>query len=180
MREQILKADPETEFWTSERVFILELSNSEADREVSIARARVEPGVTTQLHRLNGIIERYVVQQGEGEMEVGDEPETSIGPGDVVLVPAGVQQRITNTGNEDLLFLCVCTPPFFADAYESLEPPARASDEDLASSEDSASDDAKAEDSADEVTSHVEPQEAESGDNSADSPSQSRGRKKSV
>ena len=121
MRERIFRADVASEFWTEERCFILELSNSVQDAAVSIARARVEPSVTTQLHRLNGVDERYVVLEGEGSMEVGDRRRVKVGPGDVVVVPAGTPQRIENTGDRDLLFLCVCTPRFVADAYESLE-----------------------------------------------------------
>lgn len=121
MRELILKPDPAAETWTEERCFILELSNSDRDPHLSIARARVEPAVTTQLHRLDGIAERYIVLQGHGVMEVGELPPTPVGPGDVVLVPAGVRQRITNSGREDLIFLCVCTPRFVASAYRSME-----------------------------------------------------------
>ncbi len=120
MRENILHAEPSAEFWTPERCFILELSNNPLDPEVSIARARVEPAVTTQLHRLNGIAERYVVTSGEGVMHVGDEPPTAVAPGSVVWVPDGVRQRITNTGDSDLVFLCVCTPRYFEGAYEAL------------------------------------------------------------
>ena len=120
MREKILQADPGAEFWTAERCFILELSNSENDDDVSIARARVEPSVTTQLHRLNGVTERYVVIEGEGVMQVGDQTPTPVNPGSVVLVPAGVPQRISNVGSHDLICLCICTPPFFEEAYEAL------------------------------------------------------------
>lgn len=121
MRETILDADPSAELWTSERCFILELSNGAHDPEVSIARARVEPAVTTQLHRLEGVTERYVIVSGEGLMQVGDQEPAAVAAGSVVLVPAGVEQRITNTGEEDLVFLCVCTPPFSEGAYRALE-----------------------------------------------------------
>lgn len=121
MNPDILKPDPAAETYTPERCFILELSNSSRDGEVSIARARVLPGVTTQLHRLEGVAERYVILAGEGAMEVGDRAPSTVGAGDVVLVPAGVKQRIRNTGRDDLIFLCVCTPPFVPTSYQSLE-----------------------------------------------------------
>jgi mannose-6-phosphate isomerase-like protein (cupin superfamily) len=121
MREAILSADPASEFFTEERCFILEMSNSVADEGASVARVRVEPGVTTQWHRLNGVDERYVLLEGEGRMEVGDLAPAMVGPGDVVLVPAGVRQRITNTGDGELLILCMCTPRFVPECYESLE-----------------------------------------------------------
>jgi mannose-6-phosphate isomerase-like protein (cupin superfamily) len=108
------------EVYTDERCFILELLGSSDDALVSIARARVEPGVTTALHRLNGVAERYVIQSGSGLVEVNGK-RSPVQPGNVVAIPAGCPQRITNTGGEDLVFLCICTPPFVADCYEDLE-----------------------------------------------------------
>ena len=120
MQQAILSAKTSDEFFTEERCFVLELSNSTADESASVARIRVEPGVTTQLHRLDGVEERYVILEGEGRMEVGDLEPTMVTAGDVVLVPAGVPQRITNTGAKDLLILCVCTPRFVPECYEAL------------------------------------------------------------
>ena len=42
-------------------------------------------------------------------------------PGDIVEIAAGLTQAISNTGEGDLLFLCICTPRFEWDNYESLE-----------------------------------------------------------
>jgi mannose-6-phosphate isomerase-like protein (cupin superfamily) len=108
----VKRFDPKTEFFTDEGCYIVELSNTEEDRGCSIARARVSPGVTTKLHYLNGTIERYVILEGEGRVEVGTEPPFNVRPFDVVVIPAGVTQRIANTGKVDLVFLCVCTPRF--------------------------------------------------------------------
>jgi hypothetical protein len=47
MKEKIKKQNLNNEFYTSEKCFIIELSNSPDDPEVSIARARVEPGYFT-------------------------------------------------------------------------------------------------------------------------------------
>lgn len=112
------KAKPEV--WTRERCFITELVNDAAWLEFSIARARVEPGVTTQLHALS-VHEAYVIESGTGLMSVGDQAPCRVGPGSVVTIPADISQRIENTGAEDLLFLCVCTPRFSQDCYTSLE-----------------------------------------------------------
>ena len=121
MDEAVIRADSRAEYFWPERCYILEMSNSESDPQVSLARCRVEAGVTTVLHRLRGVDERYIVQEGRGRMEVGDIPPAEVRAGDVVLVPAGTRQRITNTGAEDLVFLCVCSPRFRAECYESLE-----------------------------------------------------------
>lgn len=121
MRPRIEKADPSREFFApSERCYILETWRA-PDYSMSFARARVTPGVTTEWHALEGVVERYIITEGKGRMEVGDLPPTDVAPGDTVYIPAGVRQRITNTGPRDLVFYCVCTPPFSPDCYRPLE-----------------------------------------------------------
>ena len=120
MKALILKQDLSKEFSTEERCYIIESANASND-SLSIARARVAPGVTTQLHAIDGIDERYIVTEGRGRIQVGDLAPQNVGPGDVVLIPAGVRQRITNIGEIDLIFYCVCTPPFQPAAYRRLE-----------------------------------------------------------
>jgi mannose-6-phosphate isomerase-like protein (cupin superfamily) len=111
-------AERRAEYFFQEGCFITEWWNRAEDEAVSVARARVEPGVTTRFHRLAGITERYVIIEGEGNVEVGREPPRIVRPGDVVVIPPGVRQRITNRGATDLLFLAVCTPRFRREAYE--------------------------------------------------------------
>jgi mannose-6-phosphate isomerase-like protein (cupin superfamily) len=108
------------EFATEERCRITELLNVAECPEVSLALARVAPGVTTRLHAVTGIEERYVILRGEGVVEVGG-VKARVGPGDRVLIPAGVPQRIANTGVGELDFHCVCTPRFRPEAYVDLE-----------------------------------------------------------
>ena len=108
------------EFAIPEGCSIVEISNSPDDPHLSIARARVEPGVTTQWHRLAGIAERYVILEGSGRVEIGDRPPEDVHPGDVVLIPPTCRQRITNTGTADLVFLALCTPRFEQNYYEAL------------------------------------------------------------
>ena len=112
------KSKPEV--WTTERCFISEIINDDAWPTFSLARCRVEPGVTTQLHALS-VLEFYVVEQGRGSMRVGDEPPFDIGPGDTVTIPQHTAQSVANTGDSDLVFLCLCTPRFLQDCYTSLE-----------------------------------------------------------
>ena len=118
-----------SEYFFAEGCFIPEGWNSPADAEVSVACARVEPGVTTRWHRLHGVTERYLILAGQGRVEVGDRPPEDVGPGAVVLVPPGVRQRITNTGGVDLIFLAVCTPRFAPAIYEDLDPDGRKEEE---------------------------------------------------
>jgi len=117
----VQRAADAPEFPTQERCHIREFSNSEADPALSIAQARVEPGVTTRWHSLDGTTERYVIVAGAGEVEVGERGPTRIGPGDVVVIPPGCRQRIRNSGATDLLFLAICSPRFTPEAYRELE-----------------------------------------------------------
>ena len=121
MRETVKPFDATAEYYTPERCHILELSNIADDPDVSIARARVTPGVTTRWHRLRGIAERYVILEGQGRVEIGELPATDVGPGDVVFIPPGCRQRITQHGTGDLVFLAICSPRFVPAAYEDLE-----------------------------------------------------------
>ena len=109
------------EFLTAERCFILETYNTSNDETLSIARARVPPGVTTALHAVEGTTERYIIAEGRGRVEVGEMPSAEVGPGDVVVIPPGTQQRIRNLGSTDLIFYCVCTPRFRGENYRALE-----------------------------------------------------------
>jgi mannose-6-phosphate isomerase-like protein (cupin superfamily) len=121
MKETILHSNPAAEFFTPERCFINELSNSANDPELSIARARVAANVTTRWHRLKETTERYVILEGHGRVEVGEMPPQEVGPGDVVLIPPLSRQRIVNLGEQDLVFLALCTPRFRPEVYEDSE-----------------------------------------------------------
>lgn len=117
MKAGIKAASAADEYYFAEGCFITEWSNSPDDPAVSIARARVEPGRTTRWHCLRDTGERYVLLQGAGRVEIGDLPPQAVGAGDVVVIPPGTRQRITNTGDGDLVFLAICSPRFTAAAY---------------------------------------------------------------
>ena len=121
MKEAIRRVDPGAETYTDERCHITEWSNLSDDPAVSIAHARVEPGVTTRWHRLRDTVERYVMLSGRGWVEVGALEAQEVGPGDVVLIPPGCAQRIRCLGDEPLRFLAVCSPRFRQEAYEDIE-----------------------------------------------------------
>lgn len=121
MLPQVKKADQAAEFETSERCHITEVANDPGDEFVSIARARVEPGVTTAWHKLDNISERYIIVSGQGRVEIGELQPVEVLEGDVVRIPANIPQRITNTGQADLIFFAVCAPPFEQRRYVNLE-----------------------------------------------------------
>lgn len=105
------------EYYFEEGCYITELHNRADDAAVSVARARVPVGITTRWHALAGIVERYLIESGEGEVWVGDAPPRRVRGGDAVEIAAGQRQRIRNSGAADLVFLAVCTPRFVPGAY---------------------------------------------------------------
>jgi mannose-6-phosphate isomerase-like protein (cupin superfamily) len=120
MQAHIIKTNEADEYYFDEGCFILELSNSEADPDLSIARARVCPGVSTKLHRLKGTIERYVIIAGAGLVEVEGLEAQTVGAGDVAIIPPLCGQKITNNGDQDLVFLAICSPRFKPEAYAAI------------------------------------------------------------
>ena len=109
------------EYFFEEGCYITELSNSVDDPAVSIARARLAPGEATRWHMLRDTGERYVLLEGHGLVEVGDLQPQEVVPGDVVLIPPSTRQRITSVGQEDLIFLAICSPPFTPEVYIDIE-----------------------------------------------------------
>ncbi len=113
--------NPEKQYDSTERCAINELLNNANNLDCSIARASVAPGVCTQLHALENTIERYVILEGQGRVSIDKQDAVAVGQLDVITIPAGAAQKIANTGTEELVFLCICTPRFEARNYHNLE-----------------------------------------------------------
>ena len=114
MQPKIVKAKIPYEYLTPERCYIAE---NFSDKDVSIARATVKPGITTKSHHLKKIREIYIITAGEGKVTFSGLEPTNVSAGDVIVIPAEASQRITNIGQTDLVFYCVCTPRFTEDCY---------------------------------------------------------------
>lgn len=121
MKPSIFRPDNLQEVLTGERCHILEILNDPALPDLSLARARVEPGISTALHALEATDEVYYILEGIGSMETGDLPPREVRKGDAVFIPEGTAQRITNIGQDQLLILCICRPRFRQDYYRDLE-----------------------------------------------------------
>lgn len=119
MKAEVRKREEHQEYWFEEGCWITEVANDDGDDRLSVAIARVEPGSSTKWHMLQGVAERYIIASGTGRVEIG-EMKQQVESGDVVRIPANTRQRITNTGEADLLFYVVCTPPFTRACYISL------------------------------------------------------------
>lgn len=120
MHDARIPAQARDEILTRERCYITEVLNDDRVPQVSLARCRVPPGVTTELHSLS-VAEWYVIGSGNGRMTVGDAAPFDVGPGDSVAIPAHVAQCIENSGAEDLVFQCICVPRFEPCCYSPHE-----------------------------------------------------------
>lgn len=120
--KQIIKNGQVLEYYFEERCHIAELLNNQDCPGVSVVRARVEEGVTTVLHLVREADEIYYILSGQGEVEIGGETIGTMHPGDLIRIPAGTSQRITNTGSGDLVFLAICAPRFEPERYEEVNP----------------------------------------------------------
>jgi mannose-6-phosphate isomerase-like protein (cupin superfamily) len=108
------------EYYFKEGCYIEEWQNDEQQPDMSIARVRVSPNVTTSLHKLKATAERYLILEGRAKVTVGDD-SWEVAEKDVVSIGANVAQRIQNLGDQDLLFLAICTPRFTEHNYIDLE-----------------------------------------------------------
>ncbi len=107
------------EFATRERCTIKEILNDAKSPGLSIARCTVLPGVTTELHALNGTAETYLIEKGCGLMDDGECVPFAVEAGDCIAIAPGHKQRIKNTTDDKLIFLVICTPRFKPACYEA-------------------------------------------------------------
>jgi len=121
MKPRVIQSIESQEYFFEEGCHILELWNSPHDPGLSIARARVEPGQKTRWHQLNDLVERYVILEGEGRVEIGHLSPEDVTHGDLVIIPPGCPQRIQNIGKTDLVFLAICTPRFSREKYANVQ-----------------------------------------------------------
>jgi mannose-6-phosphate isomerase-like protein (cupin superfamily) len=77
----------------------------------SLAHARLGPGEASKPHRLRTSSEVYFILEGRGRMEIDGE-SAEVGPGTVIYIPPGSSQHIENTGDGNLIFLCIVRPPW--------------------------------------------------------------------
>jgi mannose-6-phosphate isomerase-like protein (cupin superfamily) len=91
--------------------FVLEGSRFGLDH-LTLVCGTTAPGDAIPLHR-HPFDELFIVHEGRGTYTVG-EATVEAGPGDVVLIPAGVAHRFVNTGPEPLSHTAVHAKGSFA------------------------------------------------------------------
>jgi mannose-6-phosphate isomerase-like protein (cupin superfamily) len=89
---------------------LLDRTNSSATHQ-SLAEATLPPGRATEPHRHPATEEIYYVLQGAGRMTVGN-ASREVGPLDAILIPPAARHTLRNTGQDPLVFLCCCAPPY--------------------------------------------------------------------
>ncbi len=83
----------------------------------SIAHARLPAGKSTVPHRLKESAEVYYFLEGQGIIHINQE-SAEVNPGKAVFVPPGAVQYLENTGDGELLFLCIVDPMWREDDEE--------------------------------------------------------------
>lgn len=76
-----------------------------------LGRLEGEPSMTYGPES-KGVAERYVILAGRARVEIGELAPAVLGPGDVVSIPPGIRQWISNTERVDPVFLAICTLRF--------------------------------------------------------------------
>ena len=77
----------------------------------SLAEATVRPGGTTRLHKHLRSEEFYHVLSGAGRMTLGKRV-FPVAAGSTICIAPGVEHKIENTQDQDLILLCCSAPPY--------------------------------------------------------------------
>ena len=80
-------------------------------RNQSLAEATVPAGGETLAHLHRTSEELYLFTAGAGRIRVGDETR-EVTAGDCVVLAPGTIHKLWNTGDEPLVLLCCCAPPY--------------------------------------------------------------------
>jgi len=97
-------------------------TSKEAPRKIplSIALATVKPGEKTLRHIHRNSAEFYYITRGVGIIQLNSKKEP-IQENTLIYIPAKTKHTVTNTGKENLLILCVCSPPYSHEDTKILE-----------------------------------------------------------
>jgi len=96
---------------------LLHPKNDGVKLNFSVAHAVLKPGKSSLPHILKKSVEVYYILEGIGEIHIGQEMET-VKTGQAIYIPPKNSQWIKNTGNKDLKFLCIVSPPWNEDDEE--------------------------------------------------------------
>jgi len=117
------RLDANEPFVTADGSTIREVAGIPSGNSVnqSLAEATVPPGGQTIEHLHQRSEEIYHFVAGAGRMRLGDD-EGDVRAGDTVVIAPGVRHKLWNPGDEPLVLLCCCAPPYTHEDTELLEP----------------------------------------------------------
>ncbi len=109
----ITNRDAVTPFVTKDSSLIREIAHPQHSpvSNQSLAEATVGPHFVTEAHYHTRSEEIYYILQGCGEVNIEGETST-LTTGDAVVIAPGARHQIRNSGDEPLVFLCCCAPPY--------------------------------------------------------------------
>ena len=119
---EIVNRDDVVPFITKDTSIIREIvspANSSLFNQ-SLAEAIVPVGRATDEHYHVETEEIYYVIKGQGLMKIGDE-KREVSEGDGIVIEPGMNHKIWNTSDVDLVFLCCCAPSYTNDDTVMLE-----------------------------------------------------------
>jgi mannose-6-phosphate isomerase-like protein (cupin superfamily) len=110
---QTVRLEEREPFVTADGSTIRELAGIPSGNSVnqSLAEATVPVGGETYEHFHRASEEIYHFTAGTGRMRLGG-LEAEIRAGDTVVIAPGVPHKLWNTGDEPLVLLCCCSPPY--------------------------------------------------------------------
>ena len=115
-RMRIDRLDQQVPFITADGSSIREVAgipSGNAARQ-SLAEATVPAGGETVEHYHPVAEEIYHLLAGVGRLRLGAD-EADVCAGDTIVIPSGVRHKLWNTGQEPLVLLCCCSPPYSHD-----------------------------------------------------------------
>jgi len=113
MSKLVVKYDEVDAYVTKDQSEIRELMHpaQHAASNQSLAEAIIPVGLTTKRHYHQKSEELYHITSGEGLMRLGDD-QFSVIVGDTICISPGTEHCIANTGDQELVILCCCSPAY--------------------------------------------------------------------
>jgi mannose-6-phosphate isomerase-like protein (cupin superfamily) len=110
---QTVRLEDREPFITADGSSIRELAGVPSGNAIhqSLAEATVPAGGETIEHFHRASEEIYHFTGGSGRMRLGGQ-EADVRAGDTVVIAPGVAHKLWNTGDEPLVLLCCCAPPY--------------------------------------------------------------------
>ncbi len=110
-------------YTTKDTSLICEIAHpsSSAARNQSLAEATLAPGRSTLAHFHARSEEIYYILRGQAQVSL-DGASSTCGAGTAIIIAPGAKHQIRNVGEEDLVFLCACAPPYTHEDTFECEP----------------------------------------------------------